>query len=159
MTMDNLPLFVHTPFEPSPEFVIREALKFAELRPGEWVYDLGSGDGEVVILATKEYEVRCVGIEFRKDLVEETLERIRKENLCRKIKIIHGMYQKIDLGKANVVYTYLEFSDNEALRPKLEKELKPGTRVVTYYREISGWTPSQQKTVIPGHELYLYKKL
>lgn len=149
------------PFVSTPENVARFMLKLAGVRPGEVVYDLGSGDGRILIIAAKEFGARGVGIEIRKDLVEESLKRIRILGLDQAIRIIHGDFFQVDISEADVVTLYLLTSVNERLRPKLEKELRPGTRIVSHDFEIPGWKPIKVVEINDdwrSHKIYLYKK-
>ncbi len=148
------------PFVSTPENVARFMLKLAEVRPGEIVYDLGSGDGRILIIAAKEFGAKCVGIEIRKDLVQEAIKRVKALGLENQIKIIHGDFFEISISEADVVTMYLLTSVNERLRPKLEKELRPGTRVVSHDFEIPGWTPIKVIELNEdwrNHKIYLYK--
>jgi len=148
------------PFVSTPENVARFMLKLAEVKPGEIVYDLGSGDGRILVIAAKEFGARGVGIEIRKDLVEESLRRIKSLGLEGAIKIIHGDFFQVNISEADVVTLYLLTSVNERLKPKLEKELRPGTRVVSHDFEIPGWTPVKVIDLNEdwrSHKIYLYK--
>ncbi len=148
------------PFVPSPEVVIRRMLQLADVREDEVVYDLGCGDGRVLIIAAKEFGARAVGIEIRRDLYEQCLRRVRDLGLEDKIKILHGNFFEYDLSDADVVTLYLLTSVNERLRPKLERELRPGTRVVSHDFEVPGWKPIIIEDLYEewrSHKLYLYK--
>ncbi|NPB01229.1 MAG: class I SAM-dependent methyltransferase, partial [Crenarchaeota archaeon] len=129
------------PFVPSPEVVIRRMLQLADVRENEVVYDLGCGDGRVLIIAAKEFGARAVGIEIRRDLYEQCLKRIKDLGLEDRVKVYHGNFFEYDLSDADVVTLYLLTSVNERLRPKLERELRPGTRVVSHDFEVPGWRP------------------
>lgn len=113
-------------------------LILAELRPGEVLYDLGSGDGRAVIMASKDFGAQSIGIELRDDLTKKALTSINELNLCKKTKIIQKDLFNVDLSSANVVFLYLTTSANERIKPKLEAELKPGTRIVSHDYEILG---------------------
>ena len=106
------------------------------------VYDLGSGDGRIVIAAAQKYQAHAVGVELRGDLCKSTQARIAALGLADRITLIHGNLLKVDLSPADVVTLYLLTSSNERLRPNLEKYLKPGARVVSNDFEIRGWKPS-----------------
>ncbi|NPA69773.1 MAG: methyltransferase domain-containing protein [Crenarchaeota archaeon] len=148
------------PFVPSPEVVIRRMLQLADVRENEVVYDLGCGDGRVLIIAAKEFGARAVGIEIRRDLYEQCLKRIRDLGLEDRVKVYHGNFFEYDLSDADVVTLYLLTSVNERLRPKLERELRPGTRVVSHDFEVPGWRPIIIEDLYEewrSHKLYLYK--
>jgi predicted RNA methylase len=139
-------------------------LILAELKPGEVLYDLGSGDGRAVIMAAKEFEAKSVGVELRDDLSKRALETIKSLNLIEKAKILQKDIFNVDLSPADVVFLYLTTSANEKIKPKLEKELKPGTRVVSHDYEILGWKTKKvdnfcenPKLGYPSHTLYVYK--
>lgn len=147
------------PFVPTPYVVARRMLEIAELKPGELLYDLGSGDGRIVIMAAKEFNARAIGVEMRKDLAEQSYKEVVRQGLTDKVKIIHGDFFKVDLSDADVVTLYLLTSVNERLRPKLERELKPGARVVSHDFEIIGWKPKYVESVYDrwrSHKIYLY---
>ena len=148
------------PYVPSPPQVVEEMLKLAGVTEKDTVYDLGSGDGRIVITAAQQFGARAVGIEIDEKLVEETQARLRKLNLSNRVEIIKQDAMTVDLGPASVVTLYLLTSSNEMLRPNLEKTLKPGSRVVSHDFRISGWKPTRTE-VIHGdartHTIYLYE--
>ncbi|MEM1524833.1 MAG: class I SAM-dependent methyltransferase [Nitrososphaerales archaeon] len=151
--MINLSL---APFVSSSEKVVYEMLKLAELKAGELLYDLGSGDGRILIIAAKDFGARAIGIELNESLVKRTIDKIRELNLEDKIKVIHGDFMNVDISDANVVTLYLTERGNEIVKPKLEKELKSGTRVVSHNYEIRGWKPIRIKEV-EWRRIYLYE--
>ena len=153
------------PYVASPMPVVRQMLVLAELKPGETVYDLGSGDGRAVIMAAKDFGAKAVGIELREDLAKRALNSIYELGLDRKVQIFQDDIFKIDLTSADVVFLYLTTSANEKIKPKLESELRPGTRVVSHDYEILGWKPSRidnfcenPKLGYPSHTIYVYKR-
>ncbi len=145
----------------SPENAIEKILEAARLKPGETLYDLGCGDGRIVIKAAKKYNVKAVGIEISSSLAEKAAQDARKKGLEDRVKIIHGSFMKQDLSPANVVILYLAPNANETLRPNLERELKPQTRVVSYDYPIDGWTPMNTWETSghlgDTHTIYLYE--
>jgi SAM-dependent methyltransferase len=145
----------------SPENAVDKMLEAARLKPGETLYDLGCGDGRILLKAAKKYKVNAVGIEISRALAEKAAEGVRKKGLEDRVKIIHGNFLKTDLSAANVVTLYLAPTANDALRPNLERELKPNTRVVSYDYPIEGWTPlnTWQMSGHLGdvHVIYLYQ--
>ena len=152
---------IYVPYVPTPENVVRKMLQIADVTPDDIVYDLGAGDGRIVIIAVKEFNVKkAVGIELREDLVKQARKRIRDLKLGERAIIIHGDMFKIDISEATVVTLFLLTSVNEKLRPKLEKELKPGARVVSHEFKIPGWTPLKEVVFYDEgikHVLYLYQ--
>jgi precorrin-6B methylase 2 len=148
------------PVYPTPETVVDKMLTVAGVRPGEMVYDLGCGDGRILIAAAQKFRARAVGIEIRRDIYEGTLARVASLGLSDQVHIVHGNALKYDLSPADVVTLYLLTSSNERLKPILEKELKPSARVVSHDFEIRGWKPvTASKMVVDGHAhmIYLYR--
>ena len=126
---------------PTPETVVDQMLTIAQVRPGEMVYDLGCGDGRIVIAAAQKFKAHAVGIEIRRDIYEQTLATVASLGLSDQVKIVHGNALRYDLSPADVVTLYLLTSSNERLKPILEKDLKPTARVVSHDFEIRGWKP------------------
>ncbi|MEM2813872.1 MAG: methyltransferase domain-containing protein, partial [Candidatus Methanomethylicia archaeon] len=135
------------PFVSTPENVARRMLQLCNVKPGELVYDLGAGDGRILFIAAKEFKARAVGIEIRPQLVKQIEERILAENLQGVVRIIHGNFFDVSIRDADVVTMYLLTSVNERLKPKLERELRPGTRIVSHDFEIPGWRPVRVEIV------------
>lgn len=153
------------PFVASPLPVVRHMLTLVDLKPGEAFYDLGSGDGRTVVMAAQEFGARAVGVELREDLAKKALATIHELGIQDRVTIVQNDMFKINLSPANVVFLYLTTSANDKVKPKLEKELKPGTRVVSHDYEILGWKPvktenfcENPKLGYPSHTIYLYKK-
>jgi len=112
------------PYLPSPQLVVERMLEAAQIKPGETVYDLGSGDGRVVITAARMFKAYAVGIEISEVLCKSTLKRVDAMGLSSQVKIIQGNALKQDLSGADVVTLYLLTSSNVRLKPNLEKYLK-----------------------------------
>ena len=153
------------PFVATPTPVVRQMLVLAELKQGEMLYDLGSGDGRAVIMAAKDFGAKSVGVELREDLVKRALSNIYELGLETKAQILQNDIFKVDLSPADVVFLYLTTSANEKVKPKLETELKPGARIVSHDYEILGWKPSRidnfcenPRLGYPSHTLYVYKR-
>lgn len=148
------------PAYPTPQAVVERMLTLADVKTGELVYDLGCGDGRIVITAANKFSARAVGIEIRRDIYETTLARVASLGLSDQVHIVHGDALKTDLTPADVVTLYLLTSSNERLRPVLEAQLKPGARVVSHDFEIRGWKPEKtEKMMIQGrpHMIYAYR--
>lgn len=148
------------PYVPTPMNVVREMLSFAEVGRDDVLYDLGCGDGRMLLAAALEHGARCVGIEIREDLVKAALKSIDEVGLGTRVKVIQGDMFEQDLSEATVVVLYLLSTVNIHLKPKLEAELEGGTRVVCHDYGIEGWRPSATKLVgghIMRHTLYLYR--
>lgn len=145
----------------SPENAVEKMLQAANLKPGETLYDLGCGDGRILLKAAKRYKVKAVGIEISRALAEKAAQDVRKKGLEDQVKIIHGDFMKMDLSAANVVTLYLTPTANDTLRPNLEHDLKPNTRVVSYDYPIEGWTPlntwETSGHLGDVHTIYLYE--
>jgi tRNA A58 N-methylase Trm61 len=157
-------LFI-APFVASPLPVVKQMLTLADLKPGEILYDLGCGDGRVVIMAAQDFGARGVGVEMREDLAKQATQKISELGLDGRVKIINGDMFKIDLSQANVVSLYLTTSANDKVKPKLEAELKTGTRVVSHDYEIIGWKPvkvdnfcENPRLGYPSHTIYVYRR-
>ena len=145
---------------PTRAEVVPLVLEALELGPGDVFYDLGCGDGRVVVEAAKRYPIkRAVCVEIRSDLAAEAVMRAKREGVEDKVLVLNTDFFEVGLWDADAVYMYLLTSINDALRPKLERELRPGARVVTLDFEIPGWKPARiiggagwQKTI------YVYKR-
>ena len=153
------------PFVPSPMPVVQHMLTMAGLKPGEVLFDLGSGDGRTVIMAAKTFGARAVGIEMREDLAKRAMSVIHDNGLSDRVTIVNGDMFKVNLSAADVVFLYLTTSANERVKPKMEAELKHGVRVVSHDYEIVGWKPVKVENFVenpslgyPSHTIYLYKK-
>ena len=149
------------PHIPTPEDVIPLMLDLASVKPDEWVYDLGSGDGRLVIAAAKDFGARAVGVELRKRLVRECRRRVKELGLSPRVTIRCRNFKSVSLRKADVLALYLSSYTLNLLTPKLEAELKPGARVVNFDYPILAWKPAKRILVKPTgwsklHPLFLY---
>jgi cyclopropane fatty-acyl-phospholipid synthase-like methyltransferase len=140
-------------------------LTLAEIKPGEMLYDLGCGDGRVVIMAAQDFGARAIGVEMREDLAKQAGGKVSELGLEGRVKIVQGDMFKVDLSQANVVTLYLTTSANDKVKPKLEAELRSGTRVVSHDYEILGWRPikidnfcENPRLGYPSHTIYVYRK-
>lgn len=148
------------PFVPSPAPVVERMLNLAELEEKDVLYDLGSGDGRIVLEAAQRFGSRAVGIEIDAELAKKTQRQIADLRLTSRAEIVHGDMLQQDVSEATVVTMYLTETSNERLRPWLEDQLKPGTRVVTHDFQIRGWdAETVEEFRGPGrtHRLYLYR--
>jgi predicted RNA methylase len=162
--MEDLRMFI-APFVPSPSTVVEYMLKLAGLRSGEVLFDMGSGDGRTVIMAAKSFGARGVGIELREDLAKKALCSIHECGLEDRVTIVNDDMFNVNLTEADVVYLYLTTSANEKIKPKLERDLKRGARVVSHDYEVVGWHPEKIENFCenpqlgyPSHTIYLYRK-
>lgn len=135
------PIVFGAPWLPMPVKSARRMLQLASVRPGETVYDLGSGDGRVLIVAAREFGARAAGVEI--EPIRAWLSRValRLFGLHRRARVIRANLFTVDLGSADVVTVYLLPDANARLVPKLRRELKPGARVVTLVFPLPGWEP------------------
>ena len=130
------------PWIPTPISVVYAALEAAWAGPCDTVYDLGSGDGRAVVIAARDFCVKkAIGVELDPVLVEVSKAKARMDGVADRVEIIEGDFFEVNLRDATLIYVYLYRSINEALRPKLEEELRPGARVVTIDFPVPGWTP------------------
>jgi predicted RNA methylase len=140
-------------------------LNVADLKAGETFYDLGSGDGRTVVMAAQEFGARAVGIELREDLAKKALAAVQELGIQGKVTIVREDMFNVNVSPADVVFLYLTTSANDKVKPKLERELKSGTRVVSHDYEILGWKPARTESFCenprlgyPSHTIYIYKK-
>ncbi|BDB97402.1 50S ribosomal protein L11 methyltransferase [Saccharolobus caldissimus] len=158
--MRSLSYVPHVPYVPTPEKVVRKMLELAKVGPDDVVYDLGCGDGRIIISAVKDFSAKkAVGIEINDERIREALSNIEKNGVVGRATVIKGNFFEVDISEATVVTMFLLTNVNEMLKPKLEKELKPGTRVVSHEFEMRGWIPKEVIKVEDGnmnHTVYLY---
>jgi cyclopropane fatty-acyl-phospholipid synthase-like methyltransferase len=155
------------PFVPTPVEVIDRMLEMAEVKPGDVVYDLGSGDGRIVIRAAKKYGVRAVGIEMDQLLLEKARKEAQAEGVSQLVEFRAEDALKADISPATVVTLYMLPWFNEAMKPNFKKMLKPGARIVAHDFGIEGWEPDKTEKlpkieIMPGgrrhqHVIYLWR--
>ena len=135
-------------------------LTAGRVKPGETVYDLGSGDGRIVIMAAQKFGARAVGVELMPDICRKARERVQSLGLSDRITIIEGSALRVDLSPADVVTMWFLTNSNERLRPNLEKHLKVGARVVSNEFPVRGWKPAEVVHLKAGrmdHTIYVYE--
>ena len=142
------------PFVGTPDPVVMEMLRLAKVAKDDLVYDLGSGDGRIVIAAAKHFGARGVGIELERHLVAESDENARRAGVSDRVRFVHGDIFEADLREATVVTLYLFPAVNARLRPKLLRELRPGTRIVSHMYGIGDWTPHDNTQVVVGKGIH-----
>ena len=148
----------HTPdvhFVPTPSAVVDAMLKVANVTSNDIIYDLGSGDGRIVITAAKTYGARGVGIDLDPALIKQANENARKAGVSDRVTFLQADLFKADISEATVVTLYLLRSINLRLQPKLMRDLKPGTRVVSHRFDMGDGKPEQTLTV-HGAQVYLW---
>jgi SAM-dependent methyltransferase len=135
------------PFVPTPEHVVAEMLDLAKVGPNDVVYDLGSGDGRIVIAAAKKHGARGVGIDIDPQRIREARANARAAGVAERVEFRQGDLFKTDISEATVVTLYLLTAVNRQLKPKLLRELKPGTRVVSHAFDMGDWQPVASRSV------------
>jgi len=154
-TAENL-----APYIPTPQLVVEKMLEAAHVKAGDMVYDLGSGDGRIVITAAQKFGARGVGVEIQPDLCRKATERIKSLGLEDRVSMVEGSALRVDLSAADVVTMFFLTSSNEKMKPNLERYLKPGARVVSNQFPITGWKPVEVVHVRSGsmnHSIYVYE--
>ncbi len=141
-------------YVPTPYEVVDAMLKVANVGEDDIVYDLGSGDGRIVIAAARDYGARGVGIDVDPRRIRESWENAEKDNVTDRVNFIKGDIFVEDISEATVVTMYLLREINAQLQPKLLKELKPGTRIVSHAYSIGDWQP--EKTLLVDDRLVYY---
>ncbi len=144
------------PYVPTPENVVEAMLKLGEVKKGDVLYDLGSGDGRIVITAAKNYGVRGTGIDINPERIEEANANAKTAGVTDKVRFLNQDLFEANFKDATVVTLYLLPSINLKLRPKLWKELKPGTRIVSHSFDMGDWAP-EKKIEVDGRYLYLWR--
>ena len=148
------------PYIPTPQTIVETMLDAAQVKPTDVVYDLGSGDGRIVITAAQKYGARGVGVEMVPRLCETARRNAKLAGVSDRVSIVQGSALRIDLSPATVVTMYLMTDSNERLRPILEKYHKPGARVVSNDYPVHGWNATRLKVVRTGsaeHKVYVYE--
>lgn len=142
------------PWHPASRKRIRKALELARVQPGETVYDLGAGDGRALIVAAREFGARAVGVEIEPVHCAVAWLWALVSGVVRRVSVRREDLFHTKLEDADVVFLYLNPSFVERVRPKLERELRPGTRVVSLYFDFDGWQPAD---VDIGYLIFLYR--
>jgi SAM-dependent methyltransferase len=148
------------PFDPTPQEVVERMLALVAVKKSDVIYDLGSGDGRILIAAAKRYGARGVGFEIDPGLVKLARENARKEGVEKLVEIRQQDFLTADLSPASVVTLYLSYEGNLAVRPQLMRQLKSGARVVSYAFDMGEWQPkiaeSYRDAGGGSHQLYLW---
>ena len=143
------------PYVPTPQEVVTAMLRLAHVKPGDLVYDLGCGDGRIVITAAKQYGTKAVGIDINPERIAEATENARTAAVTKLVQFRQGDLFEADISPASVVTLYLLPSVNLKLKPKLLHDLKPGTRIVSHGFDMGEWKPDKKDTV-GGRNIYLW---
>ena len=142
-------------YVPTPEAVVEAMLQVANVTKNDIVYDLGCGDGRIPVTAAKKYGARGVGIDIDPQRIKEANANVEKNDVGDLVTIIQGDLFAQDLSEATVVTLYLLPSLNVKLMPKLMKELKPGTRIVSHAFDMGDWKPEKELDV-DGRKVYYW---
>jgi hypothetical protein len=155
------------PYVPSPDGVVSEMLDMAAVGPDDFLIDMGSGDGRIVLTAAKLRGARGLGIEIQPDLVRLSQEAARRQGIADRATFVRQDLFRTDVSKATVITLYLLPETVNMLAPKLQKELRPGTRVLSHDYPLAGWLPEsfrefdqpekKSATGIPKAVVYLYR--
>jgi tRNA G37 N-methylase Trm5 len=148
------------PYVPTPQEVVDRMLELAQVKKGDVVYDLGSGDGRIVVSAAKKYGVKAVGFEIDPQRIKESHENIKKAGVEQLVEIRQQDIRTVDLSAANVLTMYLLPEVNLMIRPNIWKQMKPGSRVVSHDFDMGDWKPLKTEYIKDGqswdHTLYLW---
>jgi SAM-dependent methyltransferase len=155
LSAQSPPRELDVPFVPTSQALVLEMLKLADVTAADTVYDLGCGDGRIVITAAKEFGAHAVGVDINPERIEEARANAEHAGVTEKVKFIQRDLFKAEIRPATVVTLYLLPSVNLKLRPRLLSELKPGTRVVSHSFDMGDWKPDKSMNV-NGSELYLW---
>lgn len=151
------------PYYPTPETIVQKMLQLGGLKAGEKMFDLGSGDGRIVIMAAEMFHANAVGIELDKELYRESMDKIQSLRLQKTARIINGDILQQDYSSADLITVYLLPLSNDKVRPILDKQLKKGARVVAHDFEFKDWKPEKVEPIEDdgegrSHTLYLYRR-
>jgi ribosomal protein L11 methylase PrmA len=142
-------------YVPTPEEVVDAMLQVAKVTKADVVYDLGTGDGRIPVTAAKKYGARGVGIDIDPQRIKEANENVQKNGVADKVRILQADLFEANISEATVVTLYLLPSLNQKLMPKLMKDLKPGTRIVSHAFDMGEWKPEQELDV-SGRKIYYW---
>ncbi len=151
------------PYYPTPETIVDKMLQLGELKAGEKVFDLGSGDGRIVIMAARKFHADATGIELDHDLWKLSSDKIRSLGLEKTARIINGDLLKQDYSSADLVTIYLLPVFIDKVQPLLDRQLRKGARVISHDFEFKDWTPEKVQNIADdgegrSHTLFLYRK-
>jgi len=143
------------PYVPTPPEVVETMLKLGEVKKGDIVYDLGCGDGRIVIMAAQKFDARGTGVDLNPERIKEAEENARKAGVSDRVRFIEKNLFDVDIHDATVVTLYLLPDVNLKLRPKLLRELKVGTRILSHQFDMVDWKPDK-KVEVSWRSVYLW---
>jgi precorrin-6B methylase 2 len=143
------------PYVPTPPVVVKAMLKLAEVKPNDVIYDLGCGDGRIAIAAAKDFGARAVGIDIDPKRISEAQENANNAGVADRVKFMRGNLFDADIHDATVVTLYLLPSVNLQLKPKLLRDLKPGTRIVSHSFDMGDWKPDKEVS-LDGRTIFFW---
>ena len=148
------------PYVPTPQEVVERMLELAEVKKGDVIYDLGSGDGRIVVTAAQKYGVKAIGFEIDPQRIKESAENIKKAGVGHLVEIRQQDIRTVDLSPASVLTMYLLPEVNLMIRPNIWKQMRPGSRVVSHDFDMGDWKPLKTEHIKDGsswdHTLYLW---
>lgn len=144
-------------YVPTPHETVAEMLRLGEVKAGDVLYDLGSGDGRIPIAAARQFGVRAVGIDIDPERIAQANQNAKEAGVTKLVTFRNEDLFEADFREATVVTLYLLPSLNEKLKPKLLAELKPGTRVVSHDFDMGGWEPEREIEMDNGHRIFLWR--
>ena len=148
------------PYVPTPQEVVDRMLELAQVKKGDVVYDLGSGDGRIVVTAAKKYGVKAIGFEIDPQRIKESHENIKKAGVEDLVEIRQQDIRTVDLSAASVLTMYLLPEVNLMIRPNIWKQMKPGSRIVSHDFDMGDWKALKTENIKDGsgwdHTLYLW---
>jgi len=131
------------PYVPSPQSVVSDMLRYADVNAKDFLIDLGSGDGRIVLTAAKVFGARGFGVEIKEDLVKRANESAKSQGLADRVKFMKQDLFKTDISQASIITMYLLPDTVNLLKDKFQNELKPGTRIVSHDYPLTGWIPEK----------------
>lgn len=140
------------PYVPTPEEVVEKMLELAKPKKGEVLYDLGCGDGRIVVTAAKKYGVKGIGVDIDPERIKESNDNAKQAGVTDRVKFIKKDLFKMDFRDADIMAMYLLTTVNEQLKPKLLEQMRPGSRVVSHAFSMGDWEPDQEVTVEPDKQ-------
>ncbi len=144
-------------FVATPQEIVQAMLELAKVRKSDVVYDLGCGDGRIVIAAAKRFGARGVGIDIDPDRIAEARAAARQAGVDKRVKFVQGDLFEANFRDATVVALFLKWNYNRKLRPRLWDQLKPGTPVVSHEHDFGDDWPPSDRIVVSGKTVYLYR--